>query len=69
VDQASPAYGRLGRLPPQSFFGVSAVYLGPSLAVLLLARLDVLGVARLTAAVTAAPSYCASFLPSRTSQA
>jgi inner membrane transporter RhtA len=44
---ASPVYRRLGRLPPQSFFGVSAVfhYLGPSLAVLLFARLDVLGVA------------------------
>ena len=43
-------------MPPQSFFGVSAVfhYLGPSLAVLLFARLDVLGVAWLrvtTAAV------------------
>ena len=37
----------LGRLPPQSFFLVSAVfhYLGPSLAVLLFARMDVLGVA------------------------
>jgi threonine/homoserine efflux transporter RhtA len=34
-------------LPPQSFFLASAVfhYLGPSLAVLLFARLDVLGVA------------------------
>jgi inner membrane transporter RhtA len=39
--------GGIGRLPPQSFFLVSAVfhYLGPSLAVLLFARLDVLGVA------------------------
>jgi inner membrane transporter RhtA len=39
--------GGVGRLPPQSFFLVSAVfhYLGPSLAVLLFARLDVLGVA------------------------
>src|ERR1700749_1852870 len=44
---ASGAQGRLGRVPPQAFFGVSAVfhYLGPSLAVLLFARLDVLGVA------------------------
>ena len=46
--------GRFQRLPPQSFFGVSAVfhYLGPSLAVLLFARLDVLGVAwlRITSA-------------------
>ena len=39
--------GCVHRLPPQSFFLVSAVfhYLGPSLAVLLFARLDVLGVA------------------------
>jgi inner membrane transporter RhtA len=39
--------GGVSRLPPQSFFMVSAVfhYLGPSLAVLLFARLDVLGVA------------------------
>ena len=46
--------GQLQRLPPQAFFGVSAVfhYLGPSLAVLLFARLDVLGVAwlRITSA-------------------
>ena len=37
----------VSQLPPQSFFLVSAVfhYLGPSLAVLLFARLDVLGVA------------------------
>jgi inner membrane transporter RhtA len=46
----------LNRLPPQSFFLVSAVfhYLGPSLAVLLFARVSVLGVAWLrivTAAV------------------
>jgi 1-deoxyxylulose-5-phosphate synthase len=46
---------RLGRVPPQSFFGVSAVfhYLGPSLAVLLFARLDVLGVAWLRVASAA----------------
>lgn len=39
------------RLPPQSSFLVSAVfhYLGPSLAVLLFARLDVLGMAWLLA--------------------
>jgi inner membrane transporter RhtA len=50
-----PAPGRLQRLPPQSFFGVSAVfhYLGPSLAVLLFARLDVLGVAWLRVASAA----------------
>ena len=55
ADLASPAYGQLGRLPPQSFFGVSAVfhYLGPSLAVLLFARLDVLGVAWLRVASAA----------------
>jgi inner membrane transporter RhtA len=43
------------RLPPQSFFLVSAVfhYLGPSLAVLLFARLDVLGVAWLRIASAA----------------
>jgi inner membrane transporter RhtA len=42
-------------LPPQSFFLVSAVfhYLGPSLAVLLFARLDVLGVAWLRLASAA----------------
>ena len=50
-----PAPNRLLRLPPQSFFGVSAVfhYLGPSLAVLLFARLDVLGVAWLRVASAA----------------
>ncbi|MFL5798930.1 MAG: EamA family transporter [Actinomycetota bacterium] len=39
--------GKLRRLPPQGFFLVSAVfhYLGPSFAVLLFARVDVLGVA------------------------
>ncbi len=49
------APGRLDRLPPQSFFLVSAVfhYLGPSLAVLLFARLDVLGVAWLRVASAA----------------
>ena len=46
---------RPGRVPPQAFFGVSAVfhYLGPSLAVLLFARLDVLGVAWLRVASAA----------------
>jgi inner membrane transporter RhtA len=44
------------RLPPQSFFLISAVfhYLGPSFAVLLFARLDVLGVAWLRIASAAA---------------
>lgn len=48
--------GRLERLPPQSFFLVSAVfhYLGPSLAVLLFAQVDVLGVAWLRVASAAA---------------
>jgi inner membrane transporter RhtA len=43
------------RLPPQSFFLVSAVfhYLGPSLAVLLFTRIDVLGVAWLRVASAA----------------
>src|SRR5436305_2828159 len=53
---ANGVHGRLGRVPPQAFFGVSAVfhYLGPSLAVLLFARLDVLGVAWLRVASAAA---------------
>ena len=47
--------GWVGRLPPQSFFLVSAVfhYLGPSLAVLLFARVSVLGVAWLRIATAA----------------
>src|SRR5579862_8999976 len=51
----APPAGRLDRLPPQSFFLVSAGfhYLGPSLAVLLFARLDVLGVAWLRVASAA----------------
>lgn len=50
----------IGRLPPISFFLVSAVfhYLGPSLAVLLFARVDVLGVAWLRI-VTAAVVFAA----------
>jgi inner membrane transporter RhtA len=46
----------LDKLPPQSFFLISAVfhYLGPSLAVLLFARVDVLGVAWLRIASAAA---------------
>ena len=46
----------LDRLPPQSFFLVSAIfhYLGPSLAVLLFARVEVLGVAWLRVASAAA---------------
>jgi inner membrane transporter RhtA len=53
--ETDPPAGRRGRLPPQSFFLVSAVfhYLGPSLAVLLFARLDVLGVAWLRLASAA----------------
>jgi inner membrane transporter RhtA len=49
------AAGRLARLPPASFFGVSAVfhYLGPSLAVLLFAHVGVLGVAWLRIASAA----------------
>jgi len=50
-----PACGWAGRLPAGAYFGVSAVfhYLGPSLAVLLFARLDVLGVAWLRVASAA----------------
>jgi inner membrane transporter RhtA len=46
---------QLDRLPPQSYFLVSAIfhYLGPSLAVLLFARLGVLGVAWLRVASAA----------------
>src|SRR2546421_12893524 len=48
--------GETRRIPPQAYFAVSAVfhYLGPSLAVLLFARLDVLGVAWLRIASAAA---------------
>ena len=48
--------GEPRRIPPQAYFAVSAVfhYLGPSLAVLLFARLDVLGVAWLRIASAAA---------------
>jgi inner membrane transporter RhtA len=55
VPDQPQAPGRLDRLPPQSFFLVSAVfhYLGPSLAVLLFARVDVLGVAWLRIASAA----------------
>jgi inner membrane transporter RhtA len=52
---ASGARHSLDRLPPQAFFLVSAVfhYLGPSLAVLLFARVSVLGVAWLRIASAA----------------
>jgi inner membrane transporter RhtA len=52
----APGRARLQRLPPQSFFLVSAVfhYLGPAFAVLLFAHLDVLGVAWLRIAGAAA---------------
>jgi inner membrane transporter RhtA len=54
-DKPGLPYGRLDRLPAPSFFLVSAIfhYLGPSLAVLLFARLDVLGVAWLRIASAA----------------
>jgi inner membrane transporter RhtA len=47
---------RAGDLPPTAYFAVSAVfhYLGPSFAVLLFARIDVLGVAWLRIAAAAA---------------
>jgi inner membrane transporter RhtA len=52
---ADPAPGLSARLPPQAFFLISAVfhYLGPSLAVLLFARVGVLGVAWLRIASAA----------------
>ncbi len=55
IQPRPPAYGWAGRLPAGAYFGVSAVfhYLGPSLAVLLFARLDVLGVAWLRVASAA----------------
>jgi len=55
VPDQPQARGPLDRLPPQSFFVVSTVfhYLGPSLAVLLFARVDVLGVAWLRIASAA----------------
>jgi inner membrane transporter RhtA len=56
-DDAMPTVSqRVGRLPPTSFFLTSAVfhYVGPSLAVLLFARVDVLGVAWLRIAAAAA---------------
>ncbi|MFZ0189062.1 MAG: EamA family transporter [Streptosporangiaceae bacterium] len=54
-ERAQPPTGRIDRLPPQSFFLVSAIfhYLGPSLAVLLFTRVDVLGVAWLRIASAA----------------
>lgn len=55
-ERDTPAAPRLvSRLPPQSFFLVSAVfhYLGPSFAVLLFARVNVLGVAWLRIATAA----------------
>jgi inner membrane transporter RhtA len=56
IEGPSLWHGRLNRLPPTSFFLVGAVfhYLGPALAVLLFARLDVLGVAWLRVASAAA---------------
>jgi inner membrane transporter RhtA len=54
------AAGLLARLPPASFFGVSAVfhYLGPSLAVLLFAHLAPLGVMWLRIAAAAVIFAC-----------
>lgn len=59
VTETSPRRARAApaatRLPPASYFGVSAIfhYLGPSLAVLLFARVSVLGVAWLRIASAA----------------
>jgi inner membrane transporter RhtA len=54
--RAARAAAAATRLPPASYFGVSAIfhYLGPSLAVLLFARVSVLGVAWLRIASAAA---------------
>jgi inner membrane transporter RhtA len=51
-----PAAARAERIPPEAYFVVSAVfhYLGPAFAVLLFARVDVLGVAWLRVASAAA---------------
>ncbi|WP_328416707.1 EamA family transporter [Micromonospora sp. NBC_00389] len=52
----APVVRLAGRVPPHAYFVVSAVfhYLGPALAVLLFARIDVLGVAWLRIATAAA---------------
>jgi inner membrane transporter RhtA len=54
-DRAGRAVGTARRLPPHAYFLVSAVfhYLGPAFAVLLFARVDVLGVAWLRIASAA----------------
>jgi len=56
MPEATPARSPLDKLPPQSFFLISAVfhYLGPSLAVLLFTRVGVLGVAWIRIASAAA---------------
>jgi inner membrane transporter RhtA len=56
VEQAPPARALDARLPPHAYFVGSAVfhYLGPAFAVLLFARVDVLGVAWLRIAAAAA---------------
>jgi inner membrane transporter RhtA len=55
TDTRSARGGLVSRVPPQVYFVVSAVfhYLGPALAVLLFARIDVLGVAWLRIASAA----------------
>src|SRR5215467_13255670 len=52
----STAGFRIAAVPPQAFFAGSAIfhYLGPSFAVLLFARVDVLGVAWMRIAAAAA---------------
>ncbi len=57
---AQPAAGAERRIPPVAYFGASSVfhYLGPSFAVLLFARVDVLGVAWLRIAAAAAVFAC-----------
>lgn len=55
LPKTAPTGGPRGRLPPHAYFAASAVfhYLGPSFAVLLFARVDVLGVAWLRIATAA----------------
>jgi inner membrane transporter RhtA len=60
IGVAPPAASATRRVPPVAYFGASSVfhYLGPSFAVLLFARVDVLGVAWLRIAAAAAVFAC-----------
>ncbi|WP_421882026.1 EamA family transporter [Pacificispira sp.] len=68
MTNANSGYGRVAaRVPPQAWFGVSAVfhYLGPSFAVLLFPAVGVLGVAWFRVA-SAAAAFCLIASPIRT---